>query len=107
MSNTNEKKPKVYAPGTSVKEYKFEDGGSVMRLSILVEKFAPFVKANKNERGYLNLTISPRKEIGAYGETHSVSLDTWQPSKDKASTQNKSTTPKKETASAVDSDVAF
>lgn len=32
-----------------------------------------------NERGYVNLAITARKEVGAYGDTHSVKLDTFTP----------------------------
>ena len=36
-----------------------------------------FIQAHTNERGYLNLNISKRNEVGQYGDTHSISLDTW------------------------------
>ena len=75
MSDTT--KQKVYVPGTSVKEHKFPDGGSVLRVGINLEKFAPFVKQHKNERGYINFDINLRKEVGPYGDTHNISLNTW------------------------------
>lgn len=32
-----------------------------------------------NARGYVNLAITARKEVGAYGDTHTVKLDTYEP----------------------------
>lgn len=69
---------KVYLK-CSAKQKDFE-WGSVINVGIKVEDLAAFVKAHKNERGYINLTISPRREIGQYGDTHSITLDTYQPS---------------------------
>ena len=90
MSENNNKQQKIYVPGTSVKEFKFEDGGSVIRIGLNLEKFAPFVKEHKNERGYINFNLNLRKEVGPYGDTHSLSLDTYVP---KAKTET--STPKK------------
>lgn len=53
--------------------------GEVLNLGIKVEDLADFCRKHKNERGYLNLTISPRRETGQYGDTHSVYLDTYTP----------------------------
>jgi len=35
--------------------------------------------ANKNEKGWVNVVVSKRREVGQYGETHSCSIDTWKP----------------------------
>jgi hypothetical protein len=80
MSETN-KAPKIFVPGTQIKEFKFNDGGSVLRLSINVAKFAEFVKANKNESGYINFNINARQSVGQFGDTHNLTLDTWKPTK--------------------------
>ena len=32
-----------------------------------------------NDKGYVNLVIAERKEVGKYGETHTVTIDTWKP----------------------------
>lgn len=34
-----------------------------------------------NERGYVNLIVSKRKEPSKYGSTHSVYVDTFEPTK--------------------------
>lgn len=51
--------------------------GEVLNLSIKVEDLADFCRKFKNERGYLNLTIAARREVGQYGDTHSVYLDAY------------------------------
>jgi hypothetical protein len=45
------------------------------------------LKANVNEKGWVNLNASERKEVGKYWETHSVTINNWKP--------EKSETPKK------------
>ena len=49
--------------------------GEVIKLGIKVDDFIAFARQHVNERGYVNLDITPRKEQGPYGDTHSVSLD--------------------------------
>jgi hypothetical protein len=63
----------------SAKAKTFNNGGSVINVGIKVEDLADFVRKHKNERGYINLVIAERREVGQYGDTHSVYLDTYQP----------------------------
>ena len=49
--------------------------GQVIKLGIKVDDFIAFARQHVNDRGYVNLDITPRKEQGQYGDTHSVSLD--------------------------------
>lgn len=49
--------------------------GQIIKLGIKVDDFIAFARKHVNERGYLNLDIMPRKEVGQYGDTHSVALD--------------------------------
>lgn len=37
------------------------------------------LEAALNDKGWVNLNCSARKEISQYGQTHSISIDTWQP----------------------------
>ena len=37
-----------------------------------------------NEKGWINLEITQRKEVGQYGDTHSIKHDDWIPSTDQA-----------------------
>jgi len=65
----------------SAKAHTFNNGDQIIKLSFKDTDIAAFVREHKNERGYVNLIISQRREVGQYGDTHSVSLDTWQPPK--------------------------
>lgn len=48
-------------------------------ISVNLEKLKEF----QNEKGYVNLVMSKRKEIGQYGETHSFTLNEWKPTEEK------------------------
>lgn len=61
------------------KQKQFSNGGSVINVSIKREDLAEFVRQHTNERGYINLVIGERREVGQYGDTHSVWLDTYEP----------------------------
>lgn len=43
------------------------------------------LQENLSEKGWVNLNMIERKEVGKYGETHSISVDTWQPKEQKKS----------------------
>lgn len=64
----------------SAKVKTFSNGGSAILFGVKVEELIKFANEHVNERGYLNLVISERREPGQYGDTHSVALDTFQPS---------------------------
>jgi outer membrane protein assembly factor BamA len=52
--------------------------GEIMKVSLSrsdIEKLT----ANLNEKGYVNLNITERREADKYGKTHSVVIDTWKP----------------------------
>jgi hypothetical protein len=53
--------------------------GDALRVSVKVEELIRFANEHGNARGYLNLDISRRREVGQYGDTHSVVLDRWEP----------------------------
>lgn len=76
MSDT--KKPTVYVPKSSAK-LRETSIGQVFNISFRVDEFIEFAKANKNAKGYLNLSCLPRREEGQFGDTHSVTLDQWEP----------------------------
>jgi hypothetical protein len=61
----------------SAKKREFPNGGSLLNLGIKSEDLTVFIAEHTNERGYLNLTIKERREVGRYGDTHAVTLDTW------------------------------
>jgi hypothetical protein len=59
------------------KEKVFDNGSSVMNIGIKAEDLKLFIEKHTNERGYVNLNIKRRKEVGQNGDTHTISLDTW------------------------------
>jgi hypothetical protein len=61
----------------SAKEKTFASGGSILNLGIKVADLLEFAQRHANERGYLNLCVQSRRELGKFGDTHSVTLDTW------------------------------
>lgn len=63
----------------SAKEKTFRNGNAIINIGVKVEDLIAFAKAHGNERGYLNLVISPRRSKGEYGDTHSVYLDDYTP----------------------------
>ena len=69
---------KIYVPG-SAKEIQTQYG-PLLKLSFPVADLVAFVQAHKNAKGWVNMNVSRRKSEGKYGETHTIVLDTWQPS---------------------------
>lgn len=78
MTDTAQRKPKVYARGLQVTEKVFTNGGSKQRMGVNVERFVAFLNEHKNERGYVNLEIVRKRVTDEYG-THYVALDDWTP----------------------------
>jgi hypothetical protein len=75
----NEKEQKAYAP-ISAREITFQSSGkTILKMGINVAKLKAWLDEHVNEKGYVNLGISSRKEVSQYGETHTVWLDTWKP----------------------------
>ena len=89
MSNQNEQK--TYCNGVSAKQITFQSGKTILKLGINAEKMIAFLTQYKNAKGFVNLGISERKEIGQYGDTHTVWLDTWSP---EAAKQSRMVAPK-------------
>jgi hypothetical protein len=71
--------PKIYVPKASAKETVFPDGGKLLKIGFHAASLSEFVKNHANEKGYVNFVITRRREVGQFGETHSVTLDTWKP----------------------------
>ena len=59
----------------SGREKKFDDGGSVINISI---KKADLDSCALSEKGYYALTVGQRKETDQYGNTHYVYENTYQ-----------------------------
>ena len=69
---------KNYINGMIIKEKSFDNGGSQLKLSIKVEEFVEQLKAIE-EKGWVNLVISKRKEPSDKGVTHYAFQDTFTP----------------------------
>lgn len=76
MSNNTKK---VFVPGSFITEKTFDNGGSILKVGIAVDKFIEFIQANKKSNGYINLLIQARREPDERS-THTMTLDTWEPS---------------------------
>lgn len=68
---------KIYAP-VSIKaiEAKF---GPILKWSGKADKIIAWINEHKNDKGYINCEITERKSVGEYGDTHSMTLNTWTP----------------------------
>lgn len=69
--------PKQYVPKANVRARETQYG-EFLSVGFDVKELIAFAEKNKNDRGYLNLTISRRKEPNE-NATHSIYLDTYKP----------------------------
>lgn len=67
----------------SGKEHRFLDGGSSISVSLdlngMSQLFRQYGFTTQNGRKIIKLKISQRRQVGQYGETHTVTVDTWKP----------------------------
>ena len=70
MSNT------IYINSIKAKRSKYG-----VKLTGKAEDIIKDIQANTNSKGYINWELKERRTAGKYGETHSVTVDTWQPTK--------------------------
>jgi hypothetical protein len=69
---------KQYLPKSGAKLVTFQSGKQVMKLSMKQETL-DWLQTKVNSKGYVNIGISERREVGKFGDTHTVWLDTWEP----------------------------
>lgn len=65
---------KTYIDGTSCKAVNGQFG-EFFNMSFSLEKLQQYA----NEKGYVNMTMSKRRETGQYGDTHYFTLNDWTP----------------------------
>jgi hypothetical protein len=65
---------KTYIDGTSCKAINGQFG-EFFNVSINVEKLQQYA----NEKGYVNMVMSKRREVGQYGDTHYFTLNEYNP----------------------------
>ena len=75
-----ENQKKNYAKGVFVNEKQTKNGNSFMEISFSVDQFVEWLLQNKNDKGYVRVTLWKKKDgmDTKYG-THSVELNTWTP----------------------------
>ena len=79
MSETTQKTDKIYINGLWLKKREFADGGSILKVSVLVDKFVADLQKYKKADGFVNFDIKARKEVKESGESHYAILDTFTP----------------------------
>ena len=67
---------KIYVGGAKEMSGNF---GSFHKISFKREDLELMMQ-NLNAKGYVNLNMNKRKQPSQYGQTHSLVIDTWQPS---------------------------
>ncbi len=65
---------KTYIEWTSCKAVQGQFG-EFYNISVNLEKLQQYA----NEKGYVNMTMSKRREVGQYGDTHYFTLNEWSP----------------------------
>jgi len=63
----------------SGKEKTFENGGSIISISVALEDYPKEFLTEYNGKRYLRLDVCRKREIDQYGKSHYVSVNTWQP----------------------------
>ena len=76
---------KTYIDWTSCKAINWQFG-EFFNMSFNYEKLWEYI----NDKGYLNMTMSKRKEPWQYGDTHYFTLNDWNPEWGKVSQNNSS-----------------
>jgi len=64
----------TYLNKVTLKESKFG-----IKFSGKTDEVIAQLQAITNEKGYFNLEILKRKQVGNYGETHYIKVDEWKP----------------------------
>lgn len=72
------RKPKTYAPlDAKARQDRFDN--TILAVGGKAEDLITWIRERVNSRGYINLTIAPRRQASERGSTHSVYLDDWEP----------------------------
>ena len=65
----------------SGKERRFESGGSSIAVTLEIDGLESFYKAygfiTKSGKRCIRLKVNTRREVGKYGETHTLEIDQW------------------------------
>ena len=74
----------------SAKEKTFSDGGSILNVSLNLDDienaFGEYGFTTQAGKRIIKVKIGKRRSEGAYGETHTVEVDTWKPNQQQSTT---------------------
>jgi hypothetical protein len=76
MLKMAEQEKKIYVG--SGKEITFSSGGTMLKVSLSRENLDVLYN-NLSDKGYVAICVAKRRENDKFGNTHSVTLDTWKP----------------------------
>ena len=62
----------------NVKTHTFSNGDEMYKIGLSADDLNHML-SQINEKGYVNLNMTKRKDVGQYGQTHSIVLDDWKP----------------------------
>lgn len=71
---------RIYVPRCYAKE-RTGQYGSFLSITFGTKELLEFVQQHQTSDGYFRVTVSQRREPDKHGNTHSVSLDTYEPKK--------------------------
>jgi len=67
----------------SGKDKEFQDGGHLLTITLnldeLEKNFSAYGFTTNTGKRTIKVKVSKRREIGQYGETHTVEIETWKP----------------------------
>ena len=68
---------KTFINGIFIKEQKFSNGGSILKMSVIADKLIEELSKYKNASGYVNIDICQKREPDQKGNTHYAVLNEW------------------------------
>lgn len=76
----SEKSQPIYVNGLIIREHVFQNGGSILKVSVNSEKMKTFLDANTKQSGWCNIIITRKKNQGdEKSGSHYATLDRWEP----------------------------
>lgn len=101
----SQKKERTWINKCKLTEKRFDNGSYLINAAFNVEE----LQQHANKDGWVNLVISPRREVSEKGATHSVYLSEWEPKEGDSPKKHQSTYKKENVAPepGFDDDIPF
>jgi hypothetical protein len=81
---------KIYCGSVKTRRTQYGDELKVaLDITDFEKLFKEYGYIAKSGKRIINLNINERREVGQYGETHSITVDTWKPNNNTANTPAK------------------